>query len=91
LVLLVIVASLVPNPLNPVEFKGSDKLEHFAAYAFMMLLDLVGHHAKTQELAAYIGRKNPVPTALVPSRPFGGVAQLKPWRILVNAKVEAEA
>jgi hypothetical protein len=37
LVLLVIVASLIPNPPNPAEFKGSDKLEHFAAYAFMML------------------------------------------------------
>ena len=37
LVLLVIVASLIPNPPSPVEFKGSDKLEHFAAYAFMML------------------------------------------------------
>jgi hypothetical protein len=35
LVLLVIVASLMPNPPNPAEFKGSDKLEHFAAYAFM--------------------------------------------------------
>jgi predicted transcriptional regulator of viral defense system len=54
------------------------------------LLELVGHHAKTEGLAAYIGRKNPIPTPLVPSRPFGGVAQLKPWRILVNAKVEAE-
>jgi hypothetical protein len=37
LVLLVIVASLIPNPPNPAEFKGGDKLEHFAAYAFMML------------------------------------------------------
>ena len=37
LVLLVIVASLMPNPPNPAEFKGSDKLAHFAAYAFMML------------------------------------------------------
>ncbi len=37
LVMLVIVASLMPNPPHPAEFKGSDKLEHFAAYAFMML------------------------------------------------------
>ena len=37
LVLLVIIASLMPNPPDPAEFKGSDKLEHFAAYAFMML------------------------------------------------------
>jgi hypothetical protein len=37
LVMLVIVASLMPNPPDPAEFKGSDKLEHFATYAFMML------------------------------------------------------
>jgi hypothetical protein len=36
LVMLVIVASLMPNPPDPAEFKGSDKLEHFATYAFMM-------------------------------------------------------
>jgi VanZ family protein len=35
LVLLVIVASLMPNPPSPAEFKGSDKVEHFAAYATM--------------------------------------------------------
>ena len=37
LVMLVIVASLMPNPPNPADFKGSDKLEHLAAYAAMML------------------------------------------------------
>ena len=26
----------MPNPPSPAEFKGSDKLEHFAAYATMM-------------------------------------------------------
>lgn len=36
LVMLVIVASLMPNPPNPADFRGSDKLEHFAAYATMM-------------------------------------------------------
>jgi VanZ family protein len=36
LVMLVIVRSLMPNPPNPANFKGSDKLEHFAAYATMM-------------------------------------------------------
>jgi hypothetical protein len=37
LVLPVIVASVMPNPPSPAEFKGIDKLEDFAAYAFMML------------------------------------------------------
>jgi VanZ family protein len=37
LVVLVIVVSLIPNPPNPAEFKGSDKVGHFSAYAFMML------------------------------------------------------
>jgi hypothetical protein len=37
LVSAVIVVSLMPSPPNPAEFKGSDKLGHFAAYAFMML------------------------------------------------------
>jgi predicted transcriptional regulator of viral defense system len=54
------------------------------------LLDLVGATQKTDDLADYIVRKNPVPTPLVPSQPFGGINQLKRWRILVNANVEAE-
>jgi len=37
LVIAVIALSLMPNPPSPAEFKGSDKLGHFAAYAFMML------------------------------------------------------
>ena len=36
-VLLVIVVSLIPDPPNPAEFKGSDKVGHFSAYTFMML------------------------------------------------------
>ena len=55
------------------------------------LLDLVGETKKTDDLADYIDRKNPVPTPLVPSQSFGGINQLKRWRILVNANVEAEA
>lgn len=35
--MLVIVASLMPDPPKPAESTGSDKPEHFAAYAFMML------------------------------------------------------
>ena len=54
------------------------------------LLDLVGTMQKTSDLADYIARKNPVPTPLVPSQSFGGINQLKRWRILVNANVEAE-
>ena len=37
LVVLVIVVSLIPNPPKPPEFRGSDKVGHFSAYAFMML------------------------------------------------------
>jgi len=37
LILLVIVLSLIPNPPNPANFKGSDKIGHFSAYALMML------------------------------------------------------
>ena len=37
LILLVIVVSLIPDPPNPGDFKGSDKIGHFSAYAFMML------------------------------------------------------
>jgi len=54
------------------------------------LLDLVGAEDKTRELADYISLKKPVPAPLVPSRPFRGIDQLKRWRLLVNAKVEAE-
>jgi len=32
----------------------------------------------------------PVPAPLVPSKPFRGIDQLKRWRLLVNARVEAE-
>lgn len=54
------------------------------------LLDLVGAKDKTGELAEYINQKNALPTPLVPSQPFGGIGQLKRWRVLVNAKVEVE-
>ena len=54
------------------------------------LLDLLGATQKTGDLADYIARKNPVPTPLVPSQSFGGINQLKRWRLLVNANVEAE-
>ncbi|MBN1663985.1 MAG: type IV toxin-antitoxin system AbiEi family antitoxin [Deltaproteobacteria bacterium] len=54
------------------------------------LLDLVGAEDKTGELAEYISFKEPVPSPLVPSKPFKGIVQLKRWRLLVNAKVEAE-
>jgi predicted transcriptional regulator of viral defense system len=54
------------------------------------LLDLVGAKEKIVELADFIARKNPVPTPLVPSQSFAGVNQVKRWRILVNANVEAE-
>jgi predicted transcriptional regulator of viral defense system len=78
--------------LDGKELVGIAKISPIAwAQRLGYLLEMVGHRAKTEGLAAYIGRKNPVPTPLVPSRPFGGVAQAKPWRILVNAKVEAEA
>ena len=54
------------------------------------LLDLVGGEGKTGELADYIALRKPVPAPLVPSRPFRGIEQLKRWRLLVNARVEAE-
>jgi VanZ family protein len=37
LTMAVIVAFLMPNPPDVAEFKGSDKLGHFAAYAIMTL------------------------------------------------------
>ena len=54
------------------------------------LLDLVGATKKTGELAEYIAEKKPAPTPLVPSKPFTGISQVPRWRILVNARVEAE-
>jgi hypothetical protein len=55
------------------------------------LLDMVGAQKKTGELAKYITERKPVPTPLAPSLPFEGINRLKPWNILVNARVEAEA
>lgn len=54
------------------------------------LLDLLGAQDKTEALAEYITRKKPVVVRLVPSQPILGLSQLKRWRIMVNAKVEAE-
>lgn len=54
------------------------------------LLDLVGPEDKTGGLADYISLKKPVPSPLMPSKPFRGIDRLKRWRLLVNAKVEAE-
>jgi predicted transcriptional regulator of viral defense system len=54
------------------------------------LLDLVGARKNTGELAEYIAEKKPAPTPLAPSKPFTGISQLPRWRILVNARVEAE-
>ena len=54
------------------------------------LLDLVGAQNKTEELAEYIAQKKPVMVPLVPSQPRQGISRLKRWRIMVNAKVEAE-
>jgi len=54
------------------------------------LLDLVGAEDMTGDLADYISLKKPVPAPLVPSKPFRGIDQSKRWRLLVNAKVEAE-
>jgi len=44
----------------------------------------------TGDLADYISLKKPVPAPLVPSKPFRGIDQSKRWRLLVNARVEAE-
>ena len=54
------------------------------------LLDLVGAEEKAGGLADYIAHEKPVPTPLLPSQPFKGIALLPRWRLLVNAKVEAE-
>ena len=54
------------------------------------LLDLVGAQNKTEELAEYIAQKKPVMVPLVPSQPRQGISRLKRWRIMVNAKVEAD-
>ena len=54
------------------------------------LLDLVGAQNKTEELAEYIAQKKPVVAPLVPSQPCQGISRLNRWRIIVNAKVEAE-
>lgn len=54
------------------------------------LLDLVGAQNKTGELAKYIAEMKPAPSPLVPSKPFTGISRLPRWRILVNARVEAE-
>jgi predicted transcriptional regulator of viral defense system len=55
------------------------------------LLDLVGAQKKTGELAKYITERKPVPTPLAPSLSFEGISRSKPWNILVNTHVEAEA
>jgi predicted transcriptional regulator of viral defense system len=55
------------------------------------LLDLVGAKEKTGELAKYITGEKPAPTPLAPSISFEGINRLKPWNLLVNATVEAEA
>lgn len=56
------------------------------------LLDLVGGGEKAGDLAKYIARKKPVPIPipLMPSKPFVGINQMKPWRIMINTEVEAE-
>lgn len=54
------------------------------------ILDLVGAGEKAVDLAKYIARKKPVPIPLMPSKPFVGINQTKPWRIMVNTEVEAE-
>ncbi|OPY93203.1 MAG: hypothetical protein A4E73_00356 [Syntrophaceae bacterium PtaU1.Bin231] len=54
------------------------------------LLDLVGKRSLTEGLAAYVSRKKPVSTPLVPSLPVAGLGRDKRWRVLVNAQVEAD-
>jgi predicted transcriptional regulator of viral defense system len=54
------------------------------------LLDTVGARDKTEALAEYIAQKKPVVVALLPSKPRKGISRLERWRLLVNAKVEAD-
>lgn len=75
LVLLVAVASLMPNPLNPAEFKGSDKVRHFAAYAFMDALVCPNLYEESSPMAhstgfCHVGNKFGMPS----SRPSAAVA-----------------
>lgn len=54
------------------------------------LLDMIGAQDKTAALAEYIAQRKPLAVRLVPSQPSRGISRLKRWRLLVNAKVEAE-
>lgn len=54
------------------------------------LLDIMGAQDKTEALAGYIAQKKPVVVPLVPSQPRRGISRLERWRLLVNAKVEAD-
>jgi predicted transcriptional regulator of viral defense system len=54
------------------------------------LLDMIGAQDKTAALAEYIAQRKPLAVRLVPSQPHRGISRLERWRLLVNAKVEAE-
>jgi len=54
------------------------------------LLDLIINGDKTEGIAAYIENKLPVRVRLIPSNRIKGAKMDARWRVLINAKVEAD-
>lgn len=88
------VATILTELAEKIESGKLVKTAEFSPVAWAQrlgyLLDLAGAKKRAGELVEYIIRKKALPTPLVPSQPFAGISQLKPWRIFVNAGVEVD-